>query len=109
MIDDLDHLRSIEAEDGFVAGAFLPVAGSAGREPHAHAEVWQHADLARAFENKLQLAGHLEHEHDLEAHLLRVQREVDELLVLIAIANDECLGVIHVGKRGDQLRLGSGL
>ena len=43
----------------------------------------------------------------LQAHLLGVQGEVDELLVLVAVADEVGLGVVHVGEGGDQLRLAS--
>jgi hypothetical protein len=49
-----------------------------------------------ALEDEIQLRGHLEHEDDLQAHLLRIERQVDELLVLVAIADDVGLRVVHV-------------
>ena len=37
-----------------------------------------------------------------------MEREVDELLVLVAVADEVGLGVMHVGEGGDQLGLGAG-
>ena len=109
MVDHSDDLGRAEAEDRLVAGAFRPVAGAAGREADADAEVRQHAELARALEHEVELAGHFKHQHHPESHLLGVEGEVDELLVLVAVADDVGLGVVHVSQRGDQLGLGAGL
>ena len=108
VIDHGDDLRGVEAEDGLVAGAVLPVAGALGGKADADAEVRQHAELARALQDEVELAGHFQHEHDLQAHFLGVEGEVDELLVLVAVADDVGLGIVHVGERGDQLGLGAG-
>ena len=69
-IDDVDHLRGVEAEDGFVACGFLPVAGAFRGKPDADAEVGQYADLAGALKDEVKFAGHFQNEHDLEAHFL---------------------------------------
>ena len=108
MIHHADDLRGVQAEDGLVTGAVLPMAGAAGGKADAYAEIRQHADLARALEDEFQLAGHFQHEHDFQAHFLRMQREVDELLVLVAVADDVGFRIVHVGQRGDQLGLGAG-
>jgi hypothetical protein len=85
------------------------VAGALGAEAEAHAERGPHAHLLRAFEDQIELGGHFEHEDDLQAHLLRIQRQIDELLVFVTIAHDVGLRVVHVGQRGDELRLAAGL
>jgi hypothetical protein len=54
-------------------------------------------------------AGHLHHQHGLQAHAAGVEGEVDELRVLVAVADDERLGVVHVRERGDELGLAAGL
>ena len=84
------------------------MAGALGGEADADAEVGQDTDFARAFEDEVELAGHFQDEHDAEAHFLGVECEVDELLVLVAVANEVGLGVVHVGERGDELGLGAG-
>ena len=51
VIDDCDDLGCIEAEDRFVARAILPMAGALGGKADADAEIGQHADFTRAFED----------------------------------------------------------
>ena len=104
-IDHANHLRGIEAEHGFIARGFLPVAGSFRGKADADAEIGKHADAAGALQDEVEFAGHFQNEHDLEPHFLGVQGEVDELLVLVAVADDVGLGVVHVREGGDQLGL----
>ena len=108
LIDHGDDLRGIEAEDRFVTGAVLPVAGALGGKADADAEVRQDAEFARAFEDEIELAGHFQHEHDAQAHFLGLEGEVDEFLVLVAVADQIGLGIVHVRERGDELGLGAG-
>ena len=83
--------------------------GAFGAEAEAHAERGAQAHFFAALKNKIEFRRHFEHEDDLQAHLLRVEREVDELLILVAVAHDVGLRVVHIGQRGDEFRLAAGL
>ena len=107
LIHHTDDLRSIETEDRLVPGAFLPMPGTACRESDAYPEIWQHVDFSRSFKNEVELTGHFKHQHHSEAHLLGVQGKVDEFLILVAVADDVGLGVVHVRECCNQLGLGA--
>jgi hypothetical protein len=85
------------------------VAGAFGGEAEADAEGGAHAHFFAALEDEFELAGHLQDHDDLEAHLLGVEGEVDEFLVLVAVADDVGLWIVHVGEGGDELGLAAGL
>jgi hypothetical protein len=104
----IDDLRGVEAEDRFVARRFLPMARTFRGKADADTEVWQDAYLAGALQDEVELARHFQNEHDLESHFLGVECEVDELLVFVAVADDVCLGVVHVREGGDKFGLRSG-
>ena len=109
VIDHVHELGDVEAEDAGIAAGAAPVAGAFSAEAEANAEGGADAHLFRALKDEVELGGHFENEDDLQAHFLRVEREVDELLVLVAIAHDVGLWVVHVAEGGDELGLAAGL
>ena len=82
--------------------------GTLGGKADADAEIGQDAELARTFEDEVEFARHFQHQHNAQSHLLCLQRKVDEFLVLVAIADEVGLGIVHVGERGNELGLGTG-
>jgi hypothetical protein len=80
-----------------------------GGELHAHAEHRVHAHGLGALDDQRQLAGHLHHEDALEPELGGVQAEVDELLVLVAVAHEHGLGVPQHAHGRDELGLAARL
>ncbi len=105
LVHHVDDLRRVEPKNRFVPRGFLPMTGALGGKADPDPEIRQHGDFPRALQNQVQLARHLQHQHDLHSHLLGVERQIDELLVLVAVANDIRLGVVHMRQRRDQLRL----
>ena len=83
------------------------MAAGLDRKFGAHADVGPDAQFAAAGEQHVQFAGHLQHEEKVEAQALGLQAKVDELLILVAVADDAGLGVAHQGDRGDELGLGA--
>ncbi len=105
----LDNLVGVEPEDGALAAGLGPVAAGLGRQLDADAENGLGVQGLGALEDERQLVGHLHHEDAGEADLGGVEAEVDELLVLVAVADEHRLLVAHHAHGGDQLRLGAGL
>ena len=63
-----------------------------GRELDAHAGRRRDAELVRRLQQHVELAQLLEHDEDLVAELLAHEGEAHELLVLVAVADDEVVG-----------------
>ena len=105
MIHHLHELRDVQAENARITAAAAPVACALRAQAEADAQRRPHAHFFAALKDELQLRRHLQHQNHLQAHLLRIQRQIDELLVLVAIAHDVGLRVVHVGQRRDELWL----
>ena len=56
-----------------------------------------------------QLLEFLDHDDDRLAELAAEQRGADEGAILVAVADDQALGILVHRERGDQLRLAAGL
>ena len=108
MVDELHELCGVQAEDAAVAAGFGPLAAGARGELHADADHGLDLELAAAFDDHVELAGHLDDEDAPVSEHGGEQREVDELLVLVAIADHARLRVVERAERGDQLRLAAG-
>ena len=108
-VNRLDDLAGIEPENGALTAGFRPVAAGLGRELDADAENGFGMQLFRAFDDQRQLVGHLHHQDAGETDLGGVEAEVDEFLVLVAVADQHRLLVAHHAHGGDQFGLGAGL
>ena len=78
-------------------------------KPDANAEQRLDLETGGAFHDQWQFVRHFEDDDHLESHFDGAEGEVDELAVLVAVADDEGLGVVHVGERGEQFRFAAGL
>ena len=106
-VHDVHDLRGGQAEGGTLAAGPGPVAAALGDQLDAHAEERTHAERAGAFEDQLQLSGHFHDEDALEAHAHGGEAEIDELLVLVAVADETGFPVPELGNGGDEFGLGT--
>ena len=106
-VHDIHHLRRGQAEGGAFAAGTGPVAAALGDELDAHAEERAHAERGGAFEDQLQLAGHFHDENALEPHAYGGEAEVDELLVLVAVADEAGFRVFELGNGGNEFGFGT--
>ena len=104
LVDRLHELRGVEPELRLLAAALLPAAKAARRELDAHAGRRRHAHLVGDLQQHVDLAQLLEHDEDLVPELLAHEGEAHELLVLVAVADDDVLGVL--GESENRLQLG---
>ena len=109
VVEQPHELREREPERAAVAGGIGPMAAAFGGEADAHAEQWFDAEGGGAFHDQGQFIGHFEDDDDLQAHFAGAEGEVDELAIFVAIADDEGLGVVHVGQGGEEFRFAAGL
>src|SRR4029078_6321904 len=108
-IDQFDDLRRGQAEDAAAAARFVPVSLAPCGELDADAQHGPHAEALACFQDERQLGRRLQHEEALEAEAQRLQRKIDEFLVLVAIADDVAVVRIEVGKRDQELGLAAAL
>ena len=78
-----------------------------GGELGAHAEDRPNAQLFRGAEDDVELLDALEHDDHGLVELLRDERRLDVLLILVAVADDEAARVLHRGERDQELGLAS--
>src|SRR5690606_6773043 len=105
----LDQLLGVEAEEAPVATVLAPVAVHLGAELQTRADHGLDAEGAAALDDQRHLLGGFHHEDAGHAELAGPQAEVDELLVLVAIADDETLPIPEHGHGHQQLSLAAGL
>ena len=104
-----EQFGGVEAELGGVAAAFLPLARAGGGQLDADAQVGTHAELFGGLGDGVQLGQLFHHEEDALAHFLTQQGQLDEVLVLVAVAHDEAVAVHIGGQHSVKLRFGAGL
>ena len=85
--------------------ALGPASRSLGGELDADAGGGLDAHLVGHLEQHLELGELLEHDHHRVAELLAHQRQPHELLVLVAVADDEVVGALVEAENGLELRL----
>ena len=104
-IQDIHHMAHVQTENAGVAAGFRPVPLSLGRQLDAQPQIRLDAQILRPFYDQVDFPGDLDYEEALKAHLDRVQAQIDELFILIAIADQAGVAVVEHGDGGDQLRL----
>ena len=109
LVDRLHELRGVEAELRLLAAALLPAAEAARRELDAHAGRRRHAHLVGDLEQHVDLAQLLDDDEHLVAELLAHEGEAHELLVLVAVADDQVIGVLGEAEDRLELRLAAAL
>ena len=102
-IDQLDQLRHVEAELALFATALRPATESCRRQLDAHARRRHDAQLVCHLQQHIELRELLEHDEHAMPELLADQRQPHELVVLVAVADDQVVGL--VGERDDRLQL----
>ena len=108
VVDELHELGGVQAEDAAVAAGFGPLAAGARGELHADADHGLDFEHAAAFDDHVEFAGHLDDEDAAVSEHGGEEREVDELLVLVAVADHARLRVVERAEGGDELRLAAG-
>jgi len=88
-VEGHEEFGGVKSELGGVAAAFAPLAAAVGGELDAYAEVGAYAEAACGVGDDLELGQFLDDEEDALAHLLCQEGEFDEVLVLVAVADDE--------------------
>ena len=104
-VEQLHQLDGAEPELRPLPAALGPAARALGGQLDPHAGGRLDAHLVRHLEQHLQLAELLQHDHHLVPQLLAHQRQAHELLVLVAVADDQVIA----GLAQAEHRLSSGL
>src|SRR4051812_43123920 len=109
LVDRLHELRGVEPELRLLAAALLPPAEAARRELDAHARLGRDAHLVGDLQQHVDLAELLDDDVDLMPELLAHEGEAHELLVLVAVADEQVVGVLGEAENGLELRLAPAL
>ena len=108
-VEELHQLHRAEAELGAFAAALGPPPRALGGELDPDAEVGHHAHFVGHAERGLELAHLLQHDEHLVPEPLAHQRQPHELLVLVAVADDEVVGLLGEAQHRLELRLAAAL
>jgi hypothetical protein len=103
--DGVEEVLAGEAELRAVAGGGLPVPGALGRQPAADADARLDTGLLGDVADQRQLRGLLDDQDHRPAEARGEQRHLDVLLVLVAVADDQRVGVLEHRHHRQQLRL----
>ena len=104
-----EQIRDREAELGPLPHRAAPAAGTAGGELGADADERCCPQLAAGGDDPLHFIGLLDHHHRLAAEAAGQDRRFDVAAVLVAVADQQSLGVVEQGEGNQQLRLAAGL
>ena len=109
LVHRLHELRGVEAELRLLTAALLPASVAGGRELDADARRRRDTEVVGHREQHVDLAELLDDDEDLVSQLLAHQGEAHELLVLVAVADDEMLRALGQAEHRLQLGLGAAL
>ena len=109
LVQQPDQLHRAQPELGVLAAALGPAARAFGRELDPNARRRLHAHLVGHLEQHLELVELLQHDHHRVPELLPHEREPHELLVLVAVADDEVVGALVEAQDGLELGLAAAL
>jgi hypothetical protein len=104
----LQQLTGGQPELGLLATGILPVAGADARQPEADAEPRLELELPRQLDDAVELRELLDDDVHLVAESLRDQRQLQVLVILVAVAHDKPARRRYA-EYGHQLRLAAGL
>ena len=92
----MEQFGTVETELRGVAAGTFPLTHGAAGELDADAEIGTNAHLLCSLRNDLQFVQLLDDEENALSHLLCEQRQLNEVLIFVAVADNHGVGV-HVG------------
>ena len=108
-VEQPHQLHRRQAELGLLAAALGPAPRPLARELDPHAERRLDPHLVGHLEQHVELVELLDHDEHLVAQLLAHQGQAHELLVLVAVADDQVLAALAEAQHRLQLRLAAAL
>ena len=108
LIHRQDELTGCEPKDRAVAPALAPLATHLAAELDAHANARLDLQLVGHRQHDVQLLERFEHQHRLQAHLERGERQARKLFILIAIADNVGFRIVHIRQRRNEFGLRAG-
>ena len=102
-----EQFGGVEAELAGIAAALAPFSCAAAGQFDADAQVGAHTQLLCRFGDNLHLGQFFHYQEHTFAHLLGQKGQLDEVLVLVPVADDEAVAVHVGGQDSMQLWLGA--
>ena len=112
VVDGAEQFAGVQTKLAAVAATLFPLAAAAARQLDAEADIGTDVEATGHAVDQFQLAQFFHHHKDAAAHLLGQESQFDVALILIAVADDDGIGVQvgHVaGQHSVQLGLAAGL
>ena len=107
LVDELDEFRGAETEFALLTAALRPATGAFAGELDAHPARGRDPKVVGHFDEHIEFTHLLEHDEDLVSELLRHEGQPHELVVLVAIADDEMFGALRQSDHRLQFGLGT--
>ena len=108
VVQCFQQFGTVQAELAVVSAGFFPLAATGAGKLDADADIRTHADATGQFYHQVEFVHLLDDDENLLAHLLCKQREFDKVFVLVAVADNQRIWIVHVRKNSMQFRLGTG-
>src|SRR6266852_506890 len=99
-----DQIGCVQAKLGVLAATRRPFAGAFAVQPDTNPDQWLDADFFRSANGLLELLKFFDNDYSFFAELAPEQRDANKRGVLVAVADDQALGVFVHRERRDELR-----
>ena len=109
LIDDRDQLRRIEPEYAAVASGIGPLSACARGKLHAQPDIRPDSQRLAAFYNDRHFAGHFHDQNAFDPELRGVEPQVNELFILVTVADETRVRIRHISDCGDEFGFASRL
>src|SRR3982751_1811246 len=109
LLDRGDEIRRVETELRLFAATLLPPSKAARRQLDAHTSCRRDLHLLRHLQQDVDLTQLLQHDENLVPKLLTHEGQPHELLVFVAVADDEVISRLGETENRLQLRLAAAL
>ena len=108
VVQCFQQFGTVQAELAVVSAGFFPLAATGAGKLDANANVRAHTDATRQFHHQVEFVHLFDDNENLLAHLLRKERQFDKVFVLVAVADNQRIRIVHVREYRMQFRLGTG-
>ena len=103
----IEKFRTAQPKLAVVSAGLLPFPLTAGRQFNAEPDIRLDADAPGNFNNHREFGYFFHNDVDVLSHLLREQRQLDKIFVLIAVAYNQRIRIVHIRQNRMKFRFGS--
>ena len=100
-VDHFNQLGDAQTENTAISSGFRPVASRFRRQLDADSDVRLDPQDFGTLNDQIEFTWHFNDKKTFEPHLHGIESEVDEFLVLVSVADEARILVLHLGQGGD--------